>query len=324
MPPIETRQIKALGREVSLLGFGTSQIGNTDHSMDSVNLIKPELSNNILSYVIGCGINLLDTGPHYGTAETQIGQILNQTAGNSVLVATKSRASNLGNRSFSLPSLRQNLNISRSRLGFNTLVLFQVNKPSLSSLRSKKLYQFLYQLKKENLIDYSGIIVGDIEAGFHAIKYGGVDTIQVLYNLIYQETESLIEFAYKNNVGVIVRSPLNSGFLSGAYKMDTTFNPMDERSKFFSGEKFRLRLNSLKNIQKELGISDADLLNFSLGFVFSKKDVSSVIPAASKISQLTNYIEAARNYFSIKPAERAKIRQVVEKSILFSYSQIQN
>ena len=98
---------------------------------------------------------------------------------------------------------------------------------------------------------------------------------------MYQETEDLIFQAAKKGLGVIVRSPLNSGILTGTYSIGQEFDDNDDRKIFFSGPEFRERLNVVDKIQKTLSISDEHLLEFSLSFILSNPNVSSVIPAVT-------------------------------------------
>ena len=146
---------------------------------------------------------------------------------------------------------------------------------------------FLKHLKKKGIIRYSGIIIGDIKTGYQSIESGEVDCLQVLYNLIYQETGELIQEAWKKELGVIVRSPLNSGFLSGAYDYGQTFDPNDARSDFFSGLEFEKRLGLLKKVQKDL--SEFFLDRFK-NFMREKEIRNDIIESVNELKWYKKYL----------------------------------
>lgn len=64
------------------------------------------------------------------------------------------------------------------------------------------------------------------------IGTGQIDVIQVVYNILRQRNLSAIERAQNNGVGVIVRTVLESGFLTGAYAPGHAFKEDDHRSRY--------------------------------------------------------------------------------------------
>ena len=153
-------------------------------------------------------------------------------------------------------------------------------------------------------------MVGEIETGYQCIESGAVDCLQILYNLLYGASERLIEAAGNRGMGVIVRSPLNSGLLSGTYTPKTTFVPNDERSQFFSGREFEDRLNALQKIQQTLHIKNNHLIEFSLQYILSNPCVSITIPGASSMSQAARYINCSEKA-RLDQFELDRIRRVV-------------
>jgi aryl-alcohol dehydrogenase-like predicted oxidoreductase len=103
---------------------------------------------------------------------------------------------------------------------------------------------------------------------------------------------------------------LNSGLLSGAYTHETTFPHHDERSEYFSGRAFVERIETLQDIQRDLQVANATLLEYSLRYILSNPHVSVVIPGASTVGQLTRYI-AAGEMPRFSESELAKIRDKV-------------
>ncbi len=157
----------------------------------------------------------------------------------------------------------------------------------------------------------TGMVVGDLETGFKAIESGSVDCLQIFYNLLFQEAEPLLAAAREKGVGTIVRSPINSGLLSGSYKPDQKFPDNDDRSLFFHGPGFVDRLKRLKNIQNDLNVPDAELLNFALRFIISNPNVSTVIPGVSRLAQAENLIALGTSQYRFSMEKLQEIRDVV-------------
>ena len=286
---------RALGKlpiRVSEIGLGTAQLANTDGQGHGVTYIAPAIARNIISVAIERGVNFFDTADQYGNAEVLLGE-LDSTTKSKIIIATKAGLKPDRTRDFSESYLLQQIDRSLMRLKVDRIDLFQLNKPNRRDLENGSLFSMLDQLKAAGKIKYSGVVVGDIETGDDCVQSGSVDCLQVLYNLLYSRTEELILKASQRGIGIIARSPLNSGVLSGTYTDAKVFPASDERSQYFSGSGFEDRLGVLYEIQQILQIDNKDLLEFSLQYILSNQHCSAVIPGASSVGQVTRYIECS-------------------------------
>ncbi|MBF0249330.1 MAG: aldo/keto reductase [Alphaproteobacteria bacterium] len=324
---METRPFGKTGLRVSELGFGTSQIGNTDHTHQGVKFMAQEDATAILDMAVHEGVTFFDTGRNYGSSERQMGDLRRRHGGESLTIATKAGLIGNQTRDFTRPFLEKSVEDSLAQIGGREIDVFQVNKPTLEQWRTFGIADTLARLKGKGRVRHTGLIVGELAVGYEAVRSRAVDCIQVLYNLLYHETDELIASAHQAGIAVIVRSPLNSGLLSGRYTTKTTFDANDARSTFFTGEEFNSRLESLRRIQEDLGVSSDALLGFAIRFILSRPDVSTVIPAASTPHQLMAYVQAAKaihQMADLSHDERRCMRAVVETHLLLSSSQIQN
>ncbi|MBL79509.1 MAG: hypothetical protein CMH70_05710, partial [Nitrosomonadaceae bacterium] len=119
--------------------------------------------------------------------------------------------------------------------------------------------------------------------------------------------------ASRKGLGVIIRSPLNSGLLTGTFAKNQTFGDNDERSTYFSGPRFISRLNALEKIQRNLNIPNHELVEHSLRFILSNPNVSVIIPTASNTDQLMNYVNFSRKYIPYNQNQLSKIKSSVSK-----------
>jgi aryl-alcohol dehydrogenase-like predicted oxidoreductase len=287
--------LKSLGSNgplVSEIGIGTSQIGNVQgYRLNGKELTRKE-SLEIIESAITDGVALFDTSDGYGAAECLLGELPREIKDNLTII-TKSGLCDDGTRNFSEEYLRSRLERSMKRLGVEMIDVFQLNKPSAAELRDGSLFDLLERWKREGLILQAGLIVGEADAGELAIVSGKVDCLQIFYNLIHQDQHFLIEKAAAAGLGVLIRSPLNSGLLSGAYQSNTKFSANDRRSLFFVGESFRERLATLDNILAELCITHTGLIEFAMRYLLSNKNITSILPGPSSLLQLHRYTACA-------------------------------
>ncbi len=277
---------------VSEIGLGTAQLANTSGRSPGVQFIPPQVARGILAAALDEGVNFFDTADRYGDAEMLLGEC-STTTKSRITVATKAGLRPDGMRDFSENHLRSSVDQSLKRLRVDRIDLFQLNKPAEADLRDGRIFALLENLKLSGKIRYAGIVVGETSAGFLSVDSGTVDTLQVLYNLLYQDTYQLIRCAGERGLGVVVRSPLNSGVLSGTYTSSTVFPAGDERSQYFSGVSFQTRLSLLGEIQDALHVDNENLLEFSLRFVLSCPHVSVIIPGASSMGQAVRYAKCS-------------------------------
>jgi len=290
---IGRRLLGNTGIEVTEIGLGTAQLANTDGNSPSVRLVSPEGARLVIEEAIEFGISFFDTGDQYGTAECLLGALPVELQ-RRIVVATKAGLRDDGVRDFSDAYLESRLMRSLKRLNVECVDIFQLNKPSIGQLISGKAMEFLDQQKRRGTIRYAGVVVGEPETGFACLEAGVVDCIQVLYNLTYQTTEPLIAEAYRRGVGVIVRSPLNSGLLSGTVTPKTQFRDEDERSRYFRGAQFESRVTAIQAIAADLEVDPTSgLLELALRFIKSNSGVSTMIPGTSRRDQLLRYVGCA-------------------------------
>ena len=193
--PTKPRPFGDLSFAISPLGFGTSQLPK-DHEQNDVKRVHGQEAREILSAAIDNGVNFFDTAPGYGRSEALLAEV-KRKCGQKIIIATKAGLRPDGVRDFSIPFLESQVENSLRALNCDCLDIFQLNKPSPELLNEGELFCFLDTLKRKGKIKLSGVIIGDVKTGYQCIKSGKVDCVQVLYNLLYQDTEKLIRDALK-------------------------------------------------------------------------------------------------------------------------------
>ena len=93
-------------------------------------------------------------------------------------------------------------------------------------------------------------------------------------------------------MGLIVRSPLSGGLLTGKYNYDTTFTKGDNRSYFLHGQILRSRVDIVAKIKKHFQLnSEYSILHFSLNYLLSNSKISTIVVGINKISQFYDILK---------------------------------
>jgi aryl-alcohol dehydrogenase-like predicted oxidoreductase len=113
--------------------------------------------------------------------------------------------------------------------------------------------------------------------------------LEVRMSALFQETWPSVSEAPANGAGVIVKVPLESGWLSGRYDAGSTFT--DVRSRW-SADDVALRAD-LVNELRALLPSGVSLVDAAVQFLLANNGVSTVIPGTRSIDHLQSSIAAA-------------------------------
>ena len=289
------RKLGKTGFEISEVGLGTWQVGGGWGKP-----FDPKIAEELLHSAFDQGINFIDTADVYdgGLSEAAVGKAVRERS-EKIYVATKCgrRIQPHLNEGYTTDKLRRYVEDSLRNTGLDQLNLIQLHCPPDEVYKRDEIFELFEDLKKEGKIAAMGVSVEKVTEGLSAMKYDIVSSIQVIFNGFRQKpAEILFRNTAKNDIGIIVRVPLASGLLSGKINRDTTFSKDDHRNfnregkafdkgETFSGVPLDIAFEAIEELKKELG-SGLSLAAFALKWVLMFPEVSTVIPGASKLSQL--------------------------------------
>ncbi len=119
------------------------------------------------------------------------------------------------------------------------------------------------------------------------------EVIQVVYNRLDRvPEEEVLPSCEKQNLGVLARVPLASGFLSGKYKPGAVFGENDVRHNRDKQEQERI-LKLVEQIQQEEVPTDVNMAEWALAWCLRHPAVTSVIPGCKNIEQVESNARAA-------------------------------
>jgi len=289
--------------KVADIGLGTWQLGSAEWGN-----VDEEVALSILQAYIDAGGNFIDTADIYGSglSEKLIGKFL-KSIDKEIFIATKQGRRSDGNygwpQNFTYDLMKRQAENSLENLGQSQLFLEQLHCVPPDEMRSGKVFDHLRKLQQEGIIRHFGASVETTEEALICLEQEGLASLQIIFNLFRQHVaDELFEKAAKKGVALIVRVPLASGLLSGRFKDQTTFVDTDHRNfnangqsfnagETFSGIQFNEGIRLTKEIQTFL--PDDRTAQWALRWILDHPQVTTVIPGASKISQVNSNVAAS-------------------------------
>ncbi|SRR5713101_39302 len=299
------------GLIVSRFAFGAMTFGQDPGPMGAVWKLGQSEATALVDRALDAGINFFDTADMYsgGQSETMLGKALGNRR-NSVVISTKAgfRGSNaLIDAGLNYGHILSAVEGSLRRLGTDYIDLFSVHKhdpftPFEETARA------LDNLMSRGLVRYVGF--SNLSA-WQAAKFAGIQSklgyapfvaAQMYYSLVGRDIEhEVVPFAEDAGIGIVVWSPLASGFLSGKYTRqdptggkgriaDSDFLPIDRERGYDLIEK-------MQGIAQRHNSSPAQV---ALAWLLAKPFVSTILLGASKISQLEDNLAAANVQLTAK------------------------
>ena len=123
------------------------------------------------------------------------------------------------------------------------------------------------------------------------MKTTGGEVIEAFFNILHQDASRAFELAGKKNVGIIVKIPLDSGWLSGKYGPDSVFNDIRSR---WSKTDIKTRAALVERVKAIIG-EEKVLAQAAISFCLAYDAVSTVIPGNSTIGQLRSNLESVKH-----------------------------
>jgi len=276
---------------VSEIGLGAWQLGHNSgwqgmSEKDAIELVKKSLE---------LGINFFDTAPNYGygTGEERLGRALEGIDRSKIVINTKFGHTDSGITNFNSNYIRESLEGSLKRLHVDYVDSLIIHNPPSEYLDGNKNdhYEILERLIDEGKIKAYGASLDTYEDMKLLMNTTNTKVIEAFFNILHQDASRAFKMAIEKEVGIIVKIPLDSGWLSGKYNAESTF--YDIRSRW-SRQDIQTRAHLVKRVKEICHIKD-DLAPIAISFCLSYKAVSTVIPGNLNIAQLTGNVESVNN-----------------------------
>jgi aryl-alcohol dehydrogenase-like predicted oxidoreductase len=289
------RTLGSTGIRVSVIGIGTWQFGGEwnktfeQSEVDAMFKRGREL-----------GINLVDTAECYGDhlSESLIGKAL-QGQRKDWIIATK--FGHKFHKNFDRTEPRspddclKQLEDSLKSLRTDYVDLQQYHSWGDDKFFDDDVLAVMHKAKDQGKVRHLGNSVGSNQnvKQVAASSDRGIEVIQIIYNRLDRAPESTcFPVCREQNLGVLARVPLASGYLSGKYKPGATFPEGDVRAKW-KAQNLDEKLAEVQRIQKEEVPAGVPMARWALAWCLKNEAVTSVIPGCKSVEQVEANAAAA-------------------------------
>ena len=301
---MEMRSLGTTGVQVTPFCLGAMMFGgwgNPDHD-DSVRVIHRALD---------AGINFIDTADVYSQGESEeiVGKALANGRRDNVVLATKAHGvmgKDPNQKGNSRRWLIRECENSLRRLGTDYIDLYQIHRPDTDTDIDETLGA-LSDLIHQGKIGYAGQstfpAASIVEGQWTAQRRGRERFVceQPPYSMLVRGIEAdVLPVCQQYGMGVISWGPLNSGWLSGRYRLDSDL-PSSRRAERLP-QRFDMSVpanqrkleaaDKLAALADEAGMS---LVHMAIGFVLSHPAVTSAILGPRTMEQLEGQLDAPAN-----------------------------
>lgn len=299
---MKKRLLGKTGFEISEISLGTWQVGGRWGDPFS-----HRNASEILATAVDQGVNFIDTADVYGDGESEkaVGEFV-RSRSERIYVATKCgrRLSPHIDSSYQPAALRKFVEDSLRNMKLETIDLIQLHCPPTETYYRPEIFGLFDELKREGKIRNMGVSVERVEEALKAIEYDNVTTVQIIFNMFRQRpADKFFVAAAEKHVGIIARVPLASGLLTGKFTASTSFGKDDHRTfnrngeafdkgETFSGIDYMKGLKAVDELKKVFP-QGTDLASVALKWILMHREVSCVIPGASRPDQVVSNLKAA-------------------------------
>jgi len=220
---VQTRKLGNSDLHITPVGYGAWAIGGSgwqfawgsQNDNDSIAAIHRSLE---------LGVNWIDTAAVYGLGHSEevVARALKTWSGPRPYVFTNCglRWDTKGNvkRVLSSDSIRREVEDSLRRLSVEVIDLYQVHwPPDPDSGELEQGWSTLASLQRQGKVRWIGVSNFSVQQLRRAQAVASVTSLQPRYSLVHREVEDQdLPYCRRENIGVIVYSPMASGLLTGA------------------------------------------------------------------------------------------------------------
>jgi aryl-alcohol dehydrogenase-like predicted oxidoreductase len=290
------RRLGTTELKVSVIGVGTWQFGGEWGRQ----YVQQE-ADEILDKAHELGINLIDTAECYGdhVSESLIGDYLSRHRRSDWVVATK--FGHHFNRNFernqlwSAGDVLRQLEDSLRALRTDYIDLYQFHSGTDEAFDNDELWTALDKQVQAGKIRHLGTSIGSNDNVHQTDSSTRVKSkaIQVVYNRLDRKPEERVfPSCERQDLGVLARVPLASGYLSGKYKPGAVFADNDVRHRH-DREQTMLKLQEVERIQQHELPEGLEMATWALAWCLKHPAVTSVIPGCKNPEQVVSNARAA-------------------------------
>jgi aryl-alcohol dehydrogenase-like predicted oxidoreductase len=293
---METRKLGKDGPEMTTVGFGAWALGGGDWAF-SWGPQDDKESMEAIHEAIDLGVNWIDTAAVYGLghSEAVVGKAV---AGrrDKVLVATKCGLiwddQGKVSKDLSAQSVAKEIDDSLRRLNIDVIDLYQIHWPVKDDHSIEEAVGTISKAVEAGKIRYVGLSNFTNSQMERAQKVHPIASLQPPYSMIRRGAEDeLLGFCARNDISVVVYSPMASGMLTGKYNAESIAKLADDDwRKTMNGDfkepKLSANLQLIDGLRPIAQKYDRTVAQLAIAWCLRRSEVTSAIVGARRPGQM--------------------------------------
>jgi aryl-alcohol dehydrogenase-like predicted oxidoreductase len=230
------RMLGRTGMMVSEMGLGTWALGGLGGHADAKNYGPVEECDAMAAFeeYVAAGGNFIDCAENYHDCESRLGKFIRQSRNRDKLVL----CSKVWQTDES--TVCRKLDKSRRLLGVDSIDVYYLHNPPDDYDQMHRTLDLYLRLKDEGKIRAIGATIKGHNVSDETVRLmdqyiesGKLDVIMCIFSVLRQKTGQAFARAQTAGVAIVLRTVLESGFLTGKYRRGHTFNaPQDHRQRW--------------------------------------------------------------------------------------------
>jgi aryl-alcohol dehydrogenase-like predicted oxidoreductase len=318
---METRVLGNSNLQITRIGVGAWAMGGGGWTW-SWGPQDDEESIAAIKQALDLGINWIDTAAVYGLGHSEevVARALKGRS-NRPYICTKcervwDERGKIGG-SLKAESIRRECEASLRRLQIDVIDLYQIHWPEPDA-DIEEGWTEMARLREEGKVRFIGVSNFTVQQMKRAMKIAPITSLQPPYSIVAREVEEdILPFCMRNNIGVIVYSPMYSGLLAGAMTRQriANFAPDDWRRRDQNFQEPNLSRNLrlvevLREVGKRHGRTPGEV---AIAWTLHNQAVTGAIVGVRSPEQVRGIIGATQ--FRLNDKEVMEIEDALEQEV---------
>jgi aryl-alcohol dehydrogenase-like predicted oxidoreductase len=318
---METRALGNSNLQITRIGVGAWAMGGGGWTW-SWGPQDDEESIAAIKQALDLGINWIDTAAVYGLGHSEevVARALKGRSNRPYIFTKCERVwderGKIGG-SLKAESIRRECEASLRRLQMDVIDLYQIHWPEPDA-DIEEGWTEMARLREEGKVRFIGVSNFSVQQMKRAMKIAPIASLQPPYSIVAREVEEdILPFCMRNNIGVIVYSPMYSGLLAGAMTRQriANFAPDDWRRRDQNFQEPNLSRNLrlvevLREVGKRHGRTPGEV---AIAWTLHNEAVTGAIVGVRSPEQVRGIIGATQ--FRLNDKEVMEIEDALEQEV---------
>jgi len=306
------------GSPLSKLSLGGAALGSCEEKVFFGKIVPDRQAIETIHEALDNGINLIDTSPFYGDSERKIGLAIREYGKRESFLLSTKAGTHPNLKGYSAEIILKSVENSLKQLKTDYLDIVHVHDPGITDfdklMEEGGGIETLTELRYQGVIRNIGLGVRDHQLHSKFIDSGFADVIlpYLDFNLLSQSAAPLLEHSLKNNINVLLGSPLCMGLLSGK-------NPKELNISHFDIHK-EVSIELAHEMYEFCQLNDLKLMSLNFKFIKENPAISSVLVGPSTKEELWQDIQSFQEEIPREKLnlflEHFKINQAKQRTII--------